>query len=57
MGKAIIYKDRRIRQGEDPGTSDKKTVIFSMPGSPNAVKTASNIIIDEFPHLVFHAKK
>ncbi len=28
MGKAIIYKDRRIRQGEDPGTSDKKTVIF-----------------------------
>ena len=35
----------------------KKTVIFSMPGSPNAVKTASNIIIDEFPHLVFHAKK
>ena len=29
----------------------KKTVIFSMPGSPNAVKTASNIIIDEFPHL------
>ena len=35
----------------------KKTVIFSMPGSPNAVKTASNIIIDEFPNLVFHAKK
>ena len=35
----------------------EKTVIFSMPGSPNAVKTASNIIIDEFPHLVFHAKK
>lgn len=35
----------------------KKTVIFSMPGSPNAVKTASNIIIDEFPHLIFHAKK
>ncbi len=28
-----------------------------MPSSPNAVKTASNIIIDEFPHLVFHAKK
>lgn len=35
----------------------KKTVIFSMPGSPNAVKTGLNIIIDEFPHLVFHAKK
>jgi molybdopterin adenylyltransferase len=35
----------------------KKTVIFSMPGSPNAVRTASNIIIDEFPHLVFHAQK
>ena len=35
----------------------KKTVIFSMPGSPNAVKTAINIIIDELPHLVFHTKK
>ena len=35
----------------------KKTVIFSMPGSPNAVKTAINIIIDELPHLAFHAQK
>ncbi len=35
----------------------KKTVIFSMPGSPNAVKTAMNIIIDELPHLVFHTQK
>ena len=35
----------------------KKTLIFSMPGSPNAVKTAMNIIIDEIPHLVHHASK
>ena len=35
----------------------KKTVIFSMPGSPNAVKTALNIIIDELPHIVHHVKK
>lgn len=35
----------------------KKCCIFSMPGSPNAVKTASNIIIDELPHIVHHAKK
>lgn len=35
----------------------KKTVIFSMPGSPNAVKTALSIIIDELPHVVHHVKK
>ncbi|KZX13550.1 MogA/MoaB family molybdenum cofactor biosynthesis protein [Methanobrevibacter oralis] len=35
----------------------KKTTIFSMPGSPNAVKTALNMIIDELPHVVNHAKK
>ena len=35
----------------------KKTVIFSMPGSPNAVKTAFGIIIDELPHFVHHVKK
>lgn len=35
----------------------KKTIIFSMPGSPNAVKTALNIIIDELPHIVHHVKK
>lgn len=35
----------------------KKTVIFSMPGSPNAVKTAFSIIIDELPHIVHHVKK
>lgn len=35
----------------------KKTVIFSMPGSPNAVKTAFSIIIDELPHVVHHVKK
>ncbi|MBQ2636166.1 MAG: MogA/MoaB family molybdenum cofactor biosynthesis protein [Methanobrevibacter sp.] len=34
----------------------KKTVIFSMPGSPNAVKTALGLIIDELPHLVHHVK-
>lgn len=35
----------------------KKCCIFSMPGSPNAVKTATKIIIDELPHIVHHAKK
>ena len=35
----------------------KKTVIFSMPGSPNAVKTAFSLIIDELPHFVHHVKK
>lgn len=35
----------------------KNCCIFSMPGSPNAVKTAMNIIIDELPHVVHHAKK
>jgi molybdenum cofactor biosynthesis protein B len=35
----------------------KKTLIFSMPGSPNAVKTALGIIIDELPHIVHHVKK
>lgn len=35
----------------------KKTVIFSMPGSPNAVKTALSIIILELPHFVNHTKK
>ena len=35
----------------------KKTIIFSMPGSPNAVKTAMNIIMDELPHFVHHVQK
>lgn len=35
----------------------KKTIIFSMPGSPNAVKTAISLIIDELPHFVHHVKK
>lgn len=35
----------------------KKKLIFSMPGSLNAVKTAMDIIIDELPHLVHHANK
>ncbi|MBR0271198.1 MAG: MogA/MoaB family molybdenum cofactor biosynthesis protein [Methanobrevibacter sp.] len=35
----------------------KKCCIFSMPGSPNAVKTATKIIIDELPHIVHHAQK
>ena len=34
----------------------KQTLIFSMPGSPNAVKTALGIIIDELPHFVHHVK-
>lgn len=35
----------------------KKSVIFSMPGSPNAVKTALSIIIDELPHIAHHVQK
>ena len=35
----------------------KKCCIFSMPGSPTAVKTALKIIIDELPHIVHHAQK
>ena len=35
----------------------KKTIIFSMPGSPNAVKTGLDLIIEELPHFVHHAKK
>ena len=35
----------------------KKTLIFSMPGSPNAVKTALSLIIDELPHFVHHINK
>ncbi len=35
----------------------KNCCIFSMPGSPNAVKTALRIIIEELPHAVHHAKK
>jgi molybdenum cofactor biosynthesis protein B len=35
----------------------KRSLIFSMPGSPNAVKTALEIIIDELPHFVHHVKK
>ena len=35
----------------------KNSCIFSMPGSPTAVKTACKIIIDELPHIVHHAQK
>ena len=35
----------------------KQTLIFSMPGSPNAVKTALVIIIDLLPHIGHHVKK
>lgn len=35
----------------------EKTIIFSMPGSPNAVKTALSLIINELPHFVHHVKK
>ena len=34
-----------------------KTIIFSMPGSPNAVKTAMDIISDEIGHLVKNSRK
>ena len=35
----------------------KKSIIFSMPGSPNAVRTALGLIIEELPHFVHHVKK
>ena len=35
----------------------KKTIIFCMPGSPNAVKTGMDLIINELPHFVHHVKK
>jgi len=35
----------------------KQTIIISMPGSPNAVKMGLEIIINEFKHLVNHAKR
>jgi hypothetical protein len=35
----------------------RKTMIFAMPGSPNAVKTGLGIIIDELGHLKKHARK
>lgn len=33
-----------------------ETVIFSMPGSPNAVRIGLELIIDELPHFAHHAK-
>ncbi|MCL2687414.1 MAG: MogA/MoaB family molybdenum cofactor biosynthesis protein [Methanobrevibacter sp.] len=35
----------------------KNTLIFSMPGSPNAVKLGISIIIDELAHLKKHLKE
>jgi len=35
----------------------KKTLIFSMPGSPNAVKLGISIIINELAHLKKHLKE
>jgi len=35
----------------------KKTLIFSMPGSPNAVKLGISIVIDELTHLKKHLKE
>ena len=35
----------------------KKTLIFALPGSPNAVKLALKIVIDELNHLVKHLKE
>ncbi|RBQ23703.1 Molybdopterin adenylyltransferase [Candidatus Methanobinarius endosymbioticus] len=35
----------------------KKTIIFSMPGSPNAVKLGVSIVINELPHLKKHLKE
>ena len=35
----------------------KKTLIFSMPGSPNAVKLGISIVFDELAHLKKHLKE
>jgi molybdenum cofactor biosynthesis protein B len=35
----------------------RKTLIFAMPGSPNAVKLGMSIIINELNHLVKHLKE
>lgn len=35
----------------------KKTLIFALPGSPNAVKTGLEIIINELGHFVHHTRK
>ena len=35
----------------------KKTLIFAVPGSPNAVKTGLSIIYEELGHLKKHARK
>jgi len=35
----------------------KKTLIFAMPGSPNAVKLGLKIVFDELNHLVKHLKE
>ena len=35
----------------------KKTLIIAMPGSPNAVKLALSIVINELNHLVKHLKE
>ncbi|KZX16352.1 molybdenum cofactor biosynthesis protein B [Methanobrevibacter cuticularis] len=37
--------------------SYKDALIFSMPGSPNAVKLGVSIVIDELQHLVKHLKE
>ncbi|MGL4669023.1 MAG: MogA/MoaB family molybdenum cofactor biosynthesis protein [Methanobacteriaceae archaeon] len=35
----------------------KSTLIFAMPGSPNAVKLAISIVVDELGHLAKHVKE
>ncbi|MDR3223626.1 MAG: MogA/MoaB family molybdenum cofactor biosynthesis protein [Methanobrevibacter sp.] len=35
----------------------KNTLIFCMPGSPNAVKLGLSLVIDELPHLTKHLKE
>ena len=35
----------------------KKTIIFALPGSPNAVKMGLAIVINELGHLVKHSSK
>jgi molybdenum cofactor biosynthesis protein B len=34
-----------------------RSAVFCMPGSPDAVETAMEIIVDELPHIVKHASE
>ena len=57
--RAISYKELGAGSLLSRATAGiyKKTIIFCMPGSPNAVKTGLGIFLDELGHLKKHAQK